>query len=458
VRALLLASPFILFTMACFLFSLFFLAARGTLAFIPPLMCSLSGLTCLRERHAGIQNRTHSTAHPICLSRELEAWASVHANKSLRFWADKRPDTVYAANIPAHYFQMLPRVGVNRQKLVLMRLINGQVVSHMSNGSHGKRDAFTDNVVKSLVAALRRIQRAGWVAPNTSFVLSSHAAMDQYPPRLAEHVPIFTACMRTHGQCPDRGILLPRPYKIFANDKPLRQDPGLRNVSWSQKRGLAIFRGALSSFMRVPLLLRAARSIRADIACTLLPQGFVRPLDLELAMMGGLPAASHKAETQPTSGDACLVERQWQPNGPERWSQAFALPNCTKNNRISMAQQQLFRYLIVPNGVGCADRLKQLLSSSSIVLLQDSELSEFWQRDIQPYRHYLPVAPDFANLESQIEWAEQRPHEMRAMVARNNAYAAKYLTSRAQLCYIAVLLEKYAALFPPSKYSSQRSR
>ena len=385
---------------------------------------------------------THSTAHQICPSRELEAWASVHADRSLRFWADKHPD------VAAQYFRLLPTVGVNRQKLVLVHLINGQVVSHMSNGSHGKRDGFTENVRVSLLNALRRMQRAGWVAPNTSFILSSHAAMDQYPPRFAEHVPIFTACMRTHGQCPDRGILLPRPYKIFANDRPLRQAPSLGNVSWSQKRGVAIFRGALSSFARVPLLLRAARSVRADIACTLLPEGFVQPLDLELAKTGGVPAASHKAQAQPTSGDACLVQRQWQPNGPRRWSLAYALPHCTKNNRISMAQQQLFRYLIVPNGVGCADRLKQLLSSSSVVLLQKSELSEFWQRDIQPYRHYLPVASNFANLEAQIAWAEQRPHRMEAMVARNNAYAAKYLISKAQLCYIAVLLEKYAALFP----------
>ena len=80
------------------------------------------------------------------------------------------------------------------------------------------------------------------------------------------------------------------------------------------------------------------------------------------------------------------------------------------------------------------------------MLLAKSDLGEFWQRDLRPYRHYLPVLADFSNLEAQIKWAERRPQKMHAIIAHNRAYAAKYLTSHSQLCYLALLLDRFRKL------------
>ena len=64
----------------------------------------------------------------------------------------------------------------------------------------------------------------------------------------------------------------------------------------------------------------------------------------------------------------------WQPGAPAKWVQGTGI-GCADVHRINMEEQQTYRYLIVPDGVGCADRLKQMLSSSSAILKQVSRPS-----------------------------------------------------------------------------------
>ena len=355
---------------------------------------------------------------PVCPSAEIVQWATRHVKATLRFWEEGRTDRANAPDVPTRYAALLSNVGkFNLQKLVLVQLIDG--VMHLHTASWC--DSFTANVVSWLHAALRQMTRLGWKADGMSFIISSHASMDSYPNGTSRAFPIMTACMRTHGAQPDHGILMPRTYKIYAADKPLSSLGRYNNWTWEQKQPVAVFRGALSAYGRVRLLQHANRSKLTNIACTLLPKG----------------------------AESASVRGKWHAGGPELWMSQHHLPACSRANKINMEAQQQYRYLIVPNGVGCADRLKQLLSSSSVVLLQDSELCEFWQHDLKPYRNYVPVDRDFANLESQIEWAEARPAQMKAIIQRNQLYASKFLTSRPQLCYLAILLARYAALFDP---------
>ena len=45
------------------------------------------------------------------------------------------------------------------------------------------------------------------------------------------------------------------------------------------------------------------------------------------------------------------------------------------DNRLSMDAQQAYRYMVAVDGVGCPDRLKNLMTSSSVVGLAASELT-----------------------------------------------------------------------------------
>ena len=160
-----------------------------------------------------------------------------------------------------------------------MQVINGTMHVHASRSGDAKgkfMDDFTWNVVAHLLTAFRQLKALGWDGPDTTFILTSHASMDQYAPRLSEIGPIFTSCMRTSGHTVDHAILIPRPYKIWAVDQLHAMIQHAGRPEWDKQLGVAVFRGALSHFGRVPLLQRAGCSNLTDIACTLLPGGSTR--------------------------------------------------------------------------------------------------------------------------------------------------------------------------------------
>jgi hypothetical protein len=112
-----------------------------------------------------------------------------------------------------------------------------------------------------------------------------------------------------------------------------------------------------------------------------------------------------------------------------------------------MEEQQRYRYMVAVDGVGCPDRLSELFASSTVVLLSDTDHGQYWQRDLKPYENYLPVAANFSDLASQVAWAERHPHLMKKMLIRNSEYASTFLTSSSQMCYLAVLLDRFSQMF-----------
>ena len=184
----------------------------------------------------------------VCQSSDVAAWAAEKTNATLHYWT--AADRTMGVDLHTQYKKLLALVGSgNKQKVVLVQLVSGHMYVHMS-----RFDDFTANVLNALHAAFKKMQKLGWKADGISFILSSHASMDQYPPRLSHSFPILTSCMRTSGPEVDHGILLPRPYKIWATDRPLSSLGNASHHVWEQKRGVGVFRGALSSFARVLLL------------------------------------------------------------------------------------------------------------------------------------------------------------------------------------------------------------
>ena len=114
-----------------------------------------------------------------------------------------------------------------------------------------------------------------------------------------------------------------------------------------------------------------------------------------------------------------------------------------------MKEQQKYKYIIVADGVGCADRVLKMLSGSSVLILQESENKEFWHHDLVPYKHYIPTDSKFTNLLDQIEWANSQSDErMLSIVSAANAFSKRYLNREAAGCYLQQLLLAYKQLFP----------
>jgi hypothetical protein len=190
---------------------------------------------------------------------------------------------------------------------------------------------------------------------------------------------------------------------------------------WSQKRGTAVFRGAMSSADRA-MLMRAA--------------GAVPPSEQSLV---------DAVITKTPVGAPCKENRsKWCLGAPEEWMREM---NVSVGAAISMAEQvEKYRYIVTVDGVGCADRFGALLGSSSAVVKQTSPYREYWYRDLVPGVHYIPVSSDFSNLTDAIVAAEaDGGAAAKRMVLAANEIPKRYLSHSAKLAYMRALFEKYTA-------------
>lgn len=104
-----------------------------------------------------------------------------------------------------------------------------------------------------------------------------------------------------------------------------------------------------------------------------------------------------------------------------------------------------YRYMIDVEGFGYSGRLKLLLHAARAVLMQDRPHREYFFGDIEPFRHYVPVARDFSDLVDRIQWLRANPKREAEIVAEAQHFARTRLTRRAAIEVWAALLDKHIA-------------
>jgi hypothetical protein len=111
---------------------------------------------------------------------------------------------------------------------------------------------------------------------------------------------------------------------------------------------------------------------------------------------------------------------------------------------LSLAEQaERYRFLIDVDGSGWSGRFKLLLHSGRVVLKQRSDLYDYFMPDIQPFRHYVPVASDMSDLVERIEWLKANPEREKEIAAEAQDFAKRRLTKKAAVEHWAMLLEKH---------------
>ena len=94
-----------------------------------------------------------------------------------------------------------------------------------------------------------------------------------------------------------------------------------------------------------------------------------------------------------------------------------------------VAQVQRWAAMVDVEGNGYSGRLKILLFSRRVVLLVQRPWSEFFQRHLQPWEHYVPVRRDLSDLKTRLQWV--RAHPRRAQLIALRAY--KFAQARLRL-------------------------
>jgi hypothetical protein len=77
--------------------------------------------------------------------------------------------------------------------------------------------------------------------------------------------------------------------------------------------------------------------------------------------------------------------------------------------------------------------------------VQERPHREYFFGDIQPFRHFIPVARDLSDLLERIEWLRANPKREAEIVAEAQHFARSRLTRQAAVEAWAGLLEKHVA-------------
>lgn len=79
-----------------------------------------------------------------------------------------------------------------------------------------------------------------------------------------------------------------------------------------------------------------------------------------------------------------------------------------------------YKYLLDIGGNGYSGRLKFLLFSKRPILYVDRNYIEYFQDDLKPYKHYIPVKMDLSDLLDQVKWMQN--NEKKCEEIANNAF------------------------------------
>jgi len=116
------------------------------------------------------------------------------------------------------------------------------------------------------------------------------------------------------------------------------------------------------------------------------------------------------------------------------------------------------RYMIDVEGAGYSGRLKMLLHTKRVVLVQERPWREWFFDDIEPFRHYVPVARDMSDLIERIEWLRANPKMEAEIAAEAQNFARTRLTRAAAVAAWARLLQDHAAAGGNLKSGLQRRK
>ena len=333
----------------------------------------------------------------------LSNWAKRHAETSLR--------GIKAGELCSKAVDLFEQLAVYdiSKKLALLHITSGkEVLIHTVT-----IDDFTANYMTHFVALLRttlsRID--GNIYPLTFIVTSTAFAEEVGHSELftTNNVSLFSSCMQPQT-AKSYGVFIPRPYpareRLVTIDKSLE-----KHIRFDTRKKKAIFRGALSSIDRAQLLkkvqsLRTAEKQWLDVNITKVPEG--------------APCAHDR--------------QQWCHDAPSTWVKTMNLSVGSQSVYMSMKTQvREYTSVISVDGVGCADRLKALLSSQSLVFKQTSSMYEFWYTDLRPWKHFVPVRQDFSDLVERVSSLHRtrlfiRDEEVRTIITNAaSKYVRKYV-------------------------------
>lgn len=302
---------------------------------------------------------------------------------------------------------------------IVNKVVYGQ--SHLSI-PHGS----ASNIYRVLGVALQRIVKTHDVG-NVDFIISAVDSIDTAPgiEDIISNAPIFMMSKNLSSALEQKKLLMPDAYILTRKTWPAlikEINQGSQQYPWHKKDSSKIFwRGAtsggiynLEQYEKMPrltlvMLSRLFPSL-VDAQFTHYTDAFSKDdsgLDLLKALITILPNDGHVVEFE----------------------------------------HLRYKYLISVDGNTCAwARVPWIMLSNSVLLKQETELTQFFYPAMQPYIHYVPLKKDLSDLFEKLAWLKD--NDAQAMKISNNAtnFIKQNLMPEDLDDYLAIILAQYNKL------------
>ena len=113
---------------------------------------------------------------------------------------------------------------------------------------------------------------------------------------------------------------------------------------------------------------------------------------------------------------------------------------------LSIWQQLRYRYVFSIEGNDVATNLKWVLSSNSLAVTPPLTHETWFQEGLlRPHVHYIPVAPDYSDTDSVLDWYDAHPDARAAILRNAHAWVSRFLDPRRELLTALLTLARYFA-------------
>ena len=105
---------------------------------------------------------------------------------------------------------------------------------------------------------------------------------------------------------------------------------------------------------------------------------------------------------------------------------AYHVGGQNQDNRMSLFDTfKNYKYVIDTQAFGFSGRLKYLLLSGRLLFLQCHYHKCFFEKDLEPWVHYIPVAYDFSDIIDKIKWAQSNELECKKIIENTLNFSRK---------------------------------
>lgn len=105
-----------------------------------------------------------------------------------------------------------------------------------------------------------------------------------------------------------------------------------------------------------------------------------------------------------------------------------------------------FKYIIVTDGNVLPKMLSSYLASGSVVLY-NGIFTDWYNWNMKPWIHFVPISLDYSDLEERMEWLRMNDDKAR-MIAQNAVALMKDYSRKEQMqCYTGLALLEYSRLY-----------